>query len=91
MLVSTSCRILRVTTDGLTDEQERLPPVAAVTKFNERAKRIGKVNTEIADWLQVRFRGFATAEYLHPSRNAGRSRKHMSRVSRSLPGGHYKK
>ncbi|TVY54391.1 Cytoskeletal protein syp1 [Lachnellula cervina] len=33
---------------------ERLPPAAAVTKFNERVKRIGKVNTEIADWLQER-------------------------------------
>ncbi|KAH6673801.1 Muniscin C-terminal mu homology domain-containing protein [Halenospora varia] len=33
---------------------ERLPPSAAVSKFNERVKRIGKVNSEIADWLQER-------------------------------------
>ncbi|TVY78494.1 Cytoskeletal protein syp1 [Lachnellula suecica] len=31
---------------------DHLQPAAAVTKFNERVKRIGKVNTEIADWLQ---------------------------------------
>ena len=33
--------------------QERLPPSAAAAKLNERVKRIGRVNTEIADWLQV--------------------------------------
>lgn len=33
---------------------ERLQPSGAVSKFNERVKRIGKVNTEIADWLQER-------------------------------------
>lgn len=44
---------LRVTTPGLTREKERLQPAGAVSKFNERVKRIGKVNTEIADWLQV--------------------------------------
>ncbi|RDL33800.1 Uncharacterized protein BP5553_08168 [Venustampulla echinocandica] len=33
---------------------ERLQPAGAVAKFNERAKRIGKLNTEIADWLQER-------------------------------------
>ncbi|KAF4636571.1 hypothetical protein G7Y89_g1512 [Cudoniella acicularis] len=33
---------------------ERLQPAAAVSKFNERVKRIGKVNSEIADWLQER-------------------------------------
>ena len=33
--------------------QERLTPSAAVSKLNERVKRIGKVNAEIADWLQV--------------------------------------
>lgn len=55
--------MIAVTADRLTDEQERLPPAAAVTKFNERVKRIGKVNTEIADWLQVwdRVQAFATA------------------------------
>ena len=35
--------------------QEQLPPSAAVSKLNERVKRIGKVNAEIADWLQVAF------------------------------------
>jgi hypothetical protein len=45
----------RVTTPGLTGEKERLPPAGAVAKFNERVKRIGKVNSEIADWLQVWF------------------------------------
>ena len=34
--------------------KERLQPAAAVSKLNERVKRIGKVNSEIADWLQVR-------------------------------------
>ncbi|KUJ16982.1 uncharacterized protein LY89DRAFT_646059 [Mollisia scopiformis] len=33
---------------------ERLQPAGAVTKFNERVKRIGKVNSEIADWLLER-------------------------------------
>ena len=30
-----------------------LQPSQAVTALNERVKRIGKVNTEIADWLAV--------------------------------------
>jgi hypothetical protein len=33
--------------------KERLQPAAAVSKLNERVKKIGKVNSEIADWLQV--------------------------------------
>lgn len=33
---------------------ERLQPAGAVHKFNERVKRIGKVNSEIADWLLER-------------------------------------
>ncbi|CZR62165.1 related to SYP1 Protein with a potential role in actin cytoskeletal organization [Phialocephala subalpina] len=33
---------------------ERLQPAGAVQKFNERVKRIGKVNSEIADWLLER-------------------------------------
>lgn len=33
--------------------KERLPPQGAVQKLNERVKKIGKVNSEIADWLQV--------------------------------------
>ncbi|APA13736.1 hypothetical protein SS1G_07570 [Sclerotinia sclerotiorum 1980 UF-70] len=33
---------------------DRLQPAAAATKLNERVKRINKVNTEIADWLQER-------------------------------------
>ncbi|PQE29241.1 SAFF domain-containing protein [Rutstroemia sp. NJR-2017a BBW] len=33
---------------------DRLQPTAAVAKLNERVKRINKVNTEIADWLQER-------------------------------------
>lgn len=33
--------------------QGRLPPGQAVAKLNDRVKKIGKVNTEIADWLQV--------------------------------------
>ncbi|KAG9228495.1 Muniscin C-terminal mu homology domain-containing protein [Amylocarpus encephaloides] len=33
---------------------ERLEPSNAVTKFNERVKKIGKTNSEIADWLQER-------------------------------------
>jgi hypothetical protein len=33
--------------------QDRLQPAAAVTKLNERVKKIGKVNSDIADWLQV--------------------------------------
>jgi hypothetical protein len=37
----------------LTALKERLPPQAAVQKLNERVKKIGKVNSEIADWLQV--------------------------------------
>lgn len=37
----------------LTAAKERLQPAGAVTKFNERVKRIGKVNSEIADWLLV--------------------------------------
>ena len=35
--------------------QERLPPSAAAAKLNDRVKKIGKVNSEIADWLQVSF------------------------------------
>ena len=38
----------------LTILQERLQPAGAVAKLNERVKRIGKVNSEIADWLSVR-------------------------------------
>ncbi|RKF53086.1 Cytoskeletal protein syp1 [Golovinomyces cichoracearum] len=33
--------------------QEQLHPGAAVTKLNERIKKIGKINSEIADWLHV--------------------------------------
>ncbi|CAG8979029.1 hypothetical protein HYALB_00011598 [Hymenoscyphus albidus] len=33
---------------------ERLQPAAAVSKFNERVKKLGKTNSEIADWLQER-------------------------------------
>ncbi|ESZ93347.1 hypothetical protein SBOR_6274 [Sclerotinia borealis F-4128] len=33
---------------------DRLPPGAAATKLIDRVKRINKVNTEIADWLQER-------------------------------------
>ena len=33
--------------------KDRLQPAAAVTKLNERVKKIGKVNIDIADWLQV--------------------------------------
>lgn len=33
---------------------ERLPPQGAVQKLNERVKKIGKTNSEIADWLQER-------------------------------------
>jgi hypothetical protein len=34
--------------------KERLQPASAVSKLNERVKKIGKVNSDIADWLQVR-------------------------------------
>jgi len=37
----------------LTSRKERLPPQGAVQKLNERVKKIGKTNSEIADWLQV--------------------------------------
>ena len=40
-------------TVDLPEVKERLVPAAAVTKFNERVKKIGKINTEIADWLSV--------------------------------------
>lgn len=33
--------------------QANLQPGQAVQVVNDRLKRIGKVNTEIADWLQV--------------------------------------
>jgi F-BAR domain only protein len=33
--------------------KERLPPAGAVSKLNERVKKIGKVNSDIAEWLQV--------------------------------------
>ncbi|KAH8804700.1 Muniscin C-terminal mu homology domain-containing protein [Xylogone sp. PMI_703] len=33
---------------------EHLQPAGAVSKFNERVNRIGKVNIEIANWLQER-------------------------------------
>lgn len=33
--------------------QASLQPGQAVQVVNDRLKRIGKVNTEIADWLQV--------------------------------------
>lgn len=44
------CRVLAPL---LTTLKERLSPQAAVQKLNERVKKIGKVNSEIADWLQV--------------------------------------
>lgn len=37
----------------LTAAKERLQPAVAVAKFNERVRKIGKVNSEIADWLLV--------------------------------------
>ncbi len=37
--------------------KERLPPQGAVQKLNERVKKIGKTNSEIADWLQVQHIG----------------------------------
>ena len=33
--------------------KDHLQPAGAVAKLNERVKKIGKVNTDIADWLQV--------------------------------------
>ncbi|TQS35081.1 hypothetical protein Golomagni_04509 [Golovinomyces magnicellulatus] len=44
--------------DALTRQEypamlEQLHPGAAVTKLNERIKKIGKINSEIADWLHV--------------------------------------
>lgn len=30
-----------------------MPPSGAVTKLNDRVKKIGKVNNDIAEWLQV--------------------------------------
>jgi hypothetical protein len=38
---------------NLPDVKERLPPAGAVSKLNERVRKIGKVNSDIADWLQV--------------------------------------
>lgn len=38
--------------------KERLSPAAAVAKFKERVNNIGKINTEIADWLLVRLHGY---------------------------------
>ncbi|KAG4026236.1 hypothetical protein MFRU_043g00400 [Monilinia fructicola] len=35
---------------------DRLQPGAAAKKLNDRVKRINKVNTEIADWLQERWK-----------------------------------
>ncbi|KAI1007466.1 hypothetical protein K3495_g756 [Podosphaera aphanis] len=45
--------------DALTRQEypamlERLQPDAAVAKLNERVKKIGKINLEVADWLQER-------------------------------------
>jgi hypothetical protein len=39
----------------LTINQASLQPAQAVSVLGERIKRIGKVNFEIADWLQVLF------------------------------------
>lgn len=39
----------------LTINQASLQPAQAVSTLGERIKRIGKVNVEIADWLQVLF------------------------------------
>jgi hypothetical protein len=37
----------------LTINQASLQPAQAVSTLGERIKRIGRVNVEIADWLQV--------------------------------------
>jgi F-BAR domain only protein len=39
----------------LTIKQGSLQPAQAVSVLSERIKRIGRVNVEIADWLQVLF------------------------------------
>lgn len=44
------------TTDNSSHSKAALPPAQAVSTLNERVKRIGRVNSEIADWLQVRTR-----------------------------------
>lgn len=45
-----SCRLL---TASSVSAQANLQPNQAVQVVNERLKRIGKINTEIAEWLQV--------------------------------------
>lgn len=73
--------------------EERLQPSGAVSKFNERVKRIGKVNTEIADWLQVhKLLGRVQASLcLHWNRSVERWKKHTSQALKSLPASLYKK
>jgi hypothetical protein len=66
---------------ALTCAQERLQPASAVSKFNERVKRIGKTNSEIADWLQVYSipEEAGTASYSYYSRSDAELRTHMSK------------
>ena len=63
------------------EAKERLTPVAAVSKLSERVKKIGKVNSDIADWLQVQSPGSRIPAVINTlARSAGKSRKRMSQA-----------
>lgn len=38
---------------NLTEQKATLSPTQALQVFNDRIKRIGKINTEVADWISV--------------------------------------
>lgn len=40
---------------NLTEQQATLSPTQALQVFNDRIKRIGKINTEVADWISVSY------------------------------------
>jgi len=72
---------------SLTFAQTTLQPDQAVSVLNDRVKLIGKVNSDIADWLHVCksmcFAGNCPA-YSY-TRSGGALRTSMSRVSENLP------
>ena len=47
--------------------QSSLQPGQAVTVLNDRLKLIGKINLDIADWLQVQLLGLKTKNGAYPS------------------------
>ncbi len=56
-------------------DQATLQPGQAVAVLNERVKRVGKVNGEIADWLSVGDDASCVRLALTGIRNVARSRR----------------